>query len=172
MDSGRLILRLEKDFIQSNSSVKNRLTAHPKLDRDLLPVVIREDDILYIFILTDQERELVVRPALAGKYSKIDRQYVDAFFKKVFIHPIKKVYVQSRNWQVLHRDEKLRQEMEEYLDVTIEPEAELLDKPFPEREILDYGEKTPISDLLGDENLGDRQDNSRNSTATQRSRES
>lgn len=52
---------------------------------------------------------------------------------------------------ILTKSEDLRAKWEEDLDVSIDPDAELWDKPFPDREILLYEQKllTDVYEELG-----------------------
>lgn len=85
------------------------------------------------FIIPDYIKTQVVIPFLDGKYSKIDKDYVDAHLKfKVGLNTYSNAY------RICNKDNALRQEWEERLDVYLPDDAEVASRPKMEKEMLNF----------------------------------
>ena len=67
-----------------------------------------------------------------GEYSKIDKRYVNKFFPKFVDGKV------SLRWKVFYKDPSLKAFWEDKLDVNLDSDKELWDKPSPSDEILNY----------------------------------
>lgn len=109
-----------------------KLRAHPMYVNDYFDEQGRQ---VFIFEFTKEQKETIISPFVDGKYSIIDRNYVDKFFKK---------NSNSTNWQILNKDPNLRKHWERELNVTpyiriyIPEDAEVWSKIKKENEILGY----------------------------------
>ena len=94
---------------------------------------------IVVFKFTPEQQEAIVKPFIEGRYSEIDRNYVNKNFKRS--SGTGKI---STNWQILHKDKALRDHWERELNVTsyiqihIPEDAEVWSKIKKENEILGY----------------------------------
>lgn len=93
---------------------------------------------LVVFKLSEKFREQVVVPFLKGKYSEIDRTYVHKYFSPQSWDGSK--WIPSANWQILHKDPKLKKYWEQLLEVTLPDNAEVWSIPEIDDETYTYEE--------------------------------
>ena len=112
------------------------LEVHPMFTTSLW----RDDEIfLAIFKFTEEQKEKIIQPFIAGKYSEIDREYVNKYFKQ-----FNSTGQKTTNWQILNKDDDLRRSWERELNVTpyirisIPEDAEVWSKIKKENEIIGY----------------------------------
>jgi hypothetical protein len=86
---------------------------------------------LFGFKIGDNNYETIVKPFIQGKYSQIDRSYVDTHFTKY----TSKGEI-SVNWRILHKDVALKVYWENRIDVTLPDDAEVWSKIKEEDEIF------------------------------------
>jgi len=91
-------------------------------------------DQVYVFTISEEDREKVVKPFMEGKYSQIDRAYVDKYFPAI---PSHKLY---GNRLVLDRSKVFKQMWEEKIGVELPEDAEVWSRPTPQNETY-YGDK-------------------------------
>lgn len=93
-----------------------------------------------VFEITNNQRK-IVDPFLQGKYSEIDRDYVNKYFTKYINENI------SLNWRILHKDENwdrpanlmsLRDYWYSRIGIEIPKDAEVWSRPKQEDEIYRY----------------------------------
>lgn len=92
----------------------------------------KDGDTLYVFTVSETELEKVVKPFMAGKYSKIDRDYVVRHFPN---DPGHRYY---GNRLVLDKSPVLRKLIERELDATLPKGAEVWSKPDLKKEVYAY----------------------------------
>lgn len=113
-----------------SSKYKAKLLAHPQYHDCYDP---SKKHVMFIFKLTDKQKERIVNPFLKGAYSKIDSDYVKAHFHK---------YSQngqlSSNWRILHKDPLLRQEWEKLIGTSLPKDAEVWPRPEKAEDIYKY----------------------------------
>lgn len=128
-------VKTEKDY---STGLMENLRVHPMYVRDYYT---EEGNQIIIFKFTPEQREKIIKPFLEGKYSEIDREYVNKYFRRNA--PSGKI---STNWQILNKAPALRKHWERELNVTpyirisIPEEAEVWSKVKKEHEILNYKE--------------------------------
>ena len=95
-----------------------------------------KDHTVFKFTFSPELRETVVKPFLNGKYSLINRQFVDDY------HPRHIGISLARNPSnlILTRDESLRNTLETELGVRLPEDAEVYSRPEKENEIYGYSE--------------------------------
>lgn len=89
-------------------------------------------DVLYAFGISEEMKEKVVKPFMEGKYSAVDRSYVEKNFPA---SPTHKLY---GNRLVFDRSPILRKMWEEKIGVELDEEAEVWSKPKPELETYGF----------------------------------
>lgn len=114
-----------------NSRLKE-LDSHTALvDKQVL-----DDSIVYIFSLSEDFKRSVILPFSEGKYSQIDRKFVEA------MHPVfisdDGMSGKNKARLVLDKSDEIKQEWEEALDVKLPNNAEVWSIPSKEEEVLDY----------------------------------
>lgn len=82
----------------------------------------------------EEFKETVLVPFMKGKYSKIKREYIPTTYNHLTIRNGK--FRKNLAYCILMKHPSWREEIEEYLDVVIEEDAELWDKPNPLCELL------------------------------------
>ena len=104
-----------------------------------------------MFAPSEEQINTILIPFREGKYSKIDRTYVNENFTR-FIK-IDNTIVESINYLILHKDPVLKKRWEDFLDVTIDSWAELWDIPSVQKEDIANEfitkSKVPIKRILG-----------------------
>ena len=103
---------------------------------------VSENEIGFIWTLTDEQKSTIVAPFLEGKYSKIDREYVSKHFPEkeftgfdVFNAPQYKFLV---NYKILTKSQELKNWWEERLNCSLPEDAEVWSKPEKKNEIFAY----------------------------------
>jgi hypothetical protein len=91
-----------------------------------------EDVFVYVFNITDAQHESVVKPFLEGKYSEVDRTYVEKYFPSVPSHHL------YTNRLIFDKDDKVKRMWEKKLDVELPKGAEVWSKPQPKNEIYGF----------------------------------
>ena len=94
---------------------------------------VSEDEVIYVFDLTEIQKLTIVAPFLRGEYSKINSEYFFTHFRKE-VSPGKK----SKNWMIYHKDEVLKRGLEEALDVQLPEGAEVCARPLKENEVHNF----------------------------------
>jgi len=97
---------------------------------------LNEDHRMFVFSFEDNFKQSVVSPFLAGKYSKIDRDYVNMFFPREIISGITRR--PSMNWMILNKSPKIREQWEDILDVSLPEDAEVWSRPLETEEIHEF----------------------------------
>ena len=87
--------------------------------------------ITFVFSFDEFTKERIVAPLLEGKYSKVDKGYVDRHFPNQHLHRL------YGNRMVFDRHESMRKMWEERIDVELPKNAEVWSKPLKQEEI--YG---------------------------------
>lgn len=85
---------------------------------------------MYVFNI--QGHKNIIEPFKEGKYSKIDRAYVVRNFPHI------EGANKSINREILDKSPRIRQYQEERIGVTLPPNAEVWDRPIPEKEVYAY----------------------------------
>ena len=80
---------------------------------------LNEDEVMYIFNITDSQYSRIVEPFLEGAYSKICSSYFYTHFNKYTPNG------KSLNWRIYHKDDSLARHWETSLGVTLAPGAEV-----------------------------------------------
>jgi hypothetical protein len=88
---------------------------------------------MVVFSLNDIIKEQVITPFIDGKYSKIDRFYVDKYFK-----PTTSFGTMSTNYLILTKSPILRDFWEERLGVRLPEDAEVWSRPEKKSEVYNY----------------------------------
>lgn len=128
-------------FLHYTDDVDPRLTTHFEkhpLFRDKLRPL--EGEQLFVFNVPEESYNKVVRPFIEGKYSAIDREYVNKKFPK---DPYGKLRLNRR---ILDKDPALRDEWSRRLGVTLPPDAEVWSKAKEEDEV--YGYEKQVLDMV------------------------
>lgn len=128
-----LYVEVEQDY---STLLLDTIRKHPMYAQDFYS---KEGEFILVFKFTPEQQTQIVKPFMAGEYSKIDRNYVNQYFKSHTPsgHP-------STNWQILNKDEALRRHWEQELNVTpyirisIPEDAEVWSRIKKENEILGY----------------------------------
>lgn len=115
------------------SLLDKELREHPKFVEVRTP---KEGDTLYVFSITEEEREGVVEPFKRGEYSKMDRKYVERFFPNQAGHRL------YPNRLVCDKSDLMREAIETELGVHLPDNAEVWSKPKMEEEVYGYTDKT------------------------------
>ena len=89
-------------------------------------------DVMYVFALSEEVQKSVVQPFLEGKYSTVDKTYVDAHFPNL---PAHRLY---GNRLVFDKSERLRKMWEEKIGVTLADDAEVWPAPRKKDEVYGY----------------------------------
>lgn len=85
------------------------------------------------FTIPDYIKTYVIAPFINGKFSQIDKAYVNTHLKfKVGLNTYSNAY------RICNKDEALRQEWEERLDVYLPEDAEVSSRPNKEKEMLNF----------------------------------
>ena len=82
-------------------------------------------------------RDTVVKPFLAGKYSKIDRDYVRRYYEPKRRN-VAGIYEDSYNYKILTKHPEIRDWWEYRLGTSLPEDAEVWPKPEKEDEIFMY----------------------------------
>lgn len=93
---------------------------------------IGEDQVMFKFKIPDEQVHNVVTPFLQGKYSEVDKTYVDANFPD---EPTSKSYA---NRLVFYKHELIRKYQEERIGLDLPDDAEVWDKPLESNETFNY----------------------------------
>lgn len=126
-----LYVTFDKDLLPY--SRLNELETH----KDVVERVIVGDTIIFIFNLNEDFKTKVIKPFIEGKYSNIDRKFVEATHP-VYISEDTLSYGKNKVRLVLDKSDELKQEWEELLDAKLPENAEVWSIPSKETEILDY----------------------------------
>lgn len=115
----------------------NELNEHPYL----IDIVKGDEYFTFIFSLSEDFQKKVIEPFLAGKYSQINRKFVEDY------HPLyitEDTYMYSKNKArlILDKSDDIRKEWEERLATSLPEGAEVWSIPSLEQEVLDYFENT------------------------------
>jgi hypothetical protein len=116
------------------------LRGHHRFVESYSPV---DGDTLYAFKLSEDEQQKLVKPFVEGRYSKIDRDYVEKFFPNV---PHHRLY---GNRLVLDKSPRLKEAIEDELGVTLPDNAEVWSKPKLEYELYGYPKGNEIPEPQG-----------------------
>jgi len=142
-----LLFSFQKEYSQITNDFFRSLREHENF---LNEYEIEEGTVIRFKL--DKEWEHIKLQLSLSKYSKIDRNYVNNFFppmivysKDMYGNPLTK---KSVNYKILTKDEELRKDWEEKLNVNISEDLELWDKLYPEEEILRYEKLDAKSTLL------------------------
>lgn len=129
-----LYLQITKELLDDIllSTLRNHEQYKTELDE--------EDFVLFVFEFTPMQRLSIVMPFIMGKYSEIDRNYVNKNFPKEISGSV------SFNWRILHKDEwdkpakymSLREYWFRRIGSPIPEEGEVWPKPKMEDEIYDF----------------------------------
>lgn len=121
-------------YLEMNSSSPERiiknLREHAWYRDELDPSL---ESIMFVFKIPARIKETIIEPFLAGKYSEIDRAYVD----KCFDHWLPNK-TRTLNYKILTKSIELRKYWEELLDVELPKDAEVWTIPKREEEIYGY----------------------------------
>lgn len=115
-------------YSETNPTLDEFFTARENFERKYLT---SKGYTAYVFKVYEPYKESVVSHFLDGRYSQIDRDYVEKHFPKTSTRL-------TVNRQVLDKSPVLRKMWERKLDVTLPPEAEVWSKPRLEVEIHGY----------------------------------
>lgn len=88
--------------------------------------------VMYVFSLTEEEKEKIVKPFLQGKYSELDKTYVEKFF------PLDPKHALYGNRLVIEKSPKYVKYWSEQ-GVEIPADAEVWSRPDLTNEIYSYG---------------------------------
>lgn len=122
------------------ANLKGYIIQHPKFVK-----YVEEDDrhLLVQFQLTEHEKKHIIQPFIEGKYSQIDKEYVNSNYSQhVKLH--NGIVVSDVCYYVLTKADILKEYMESYLGTTLPEGAELASIPdkiyevFYTSEITDY----------------------------------
>lgn len=104
-----------------------------------------DEQFMMVFGVPPKYRNTVMEPFLEGKYSQIDRQYVDKYFLK-YTGP----GMISSNWLILHKDDYYKRQWEVRLDTPLPEGAEVWSKRKKEEEVYGYSSlvEEPEEELL------------------------
>lgn len=86
----------------------------------------------FVFKMSDEDVKGVLNPFLEGKYSEIDRNYVNKFFPNIASHRL------YGNRLVLTKSPAKRMYWENRIGVTLPEEAEVWPRPKKENEVYGY----------------------------------
>lgn len=95
----------------------------------------KEGELLFVFKVPDETYRKVFQPFIKGKYSEVDRSYVELHFPN---DPASKLY---GNRLVFDKSPIMRAKWEEALDVTLPDEAEVWSKPKRENEYYEFNQE-------------------------------
>lgn len=131
---------LEYDLVDLDDKDIDELREHPqyKIEFDT-----EASTVIFVFEVTSEQYENIVKPFLEGKYSEIDKKYVASHFKKH--KPNGEV---SMNWRILCKDDwdipgnlqTLQEYWEELIGIPLPPNAEVWSRPEKRDEIYGYDE--------------------------------
>ena len=108
------------------------LTSHVRYES----TITFDDEVIYVFSLTDDEIRGVIQPFIDGKYSLISRDWVSKYYPPIPSHAR---YTQRR---VCDKADSLRLYWEDYLDAELPPNAEVWFTPSPKHYIYAHRETT------------------------------
>lgn len=89
-----------------------------------------------VFNVPEKYKETVITPFLAGKYSQIDRNYVNAYFPRKILSSMG--WMPSVNYQILSKDPILLHYWKEERDIDIPIGSEVWSKPEKKDEIYGF----------------------------------
>ena len=114
---GRHLLLLYAGSV--TETLSSQLKSSPYYSTTYCP---KEGLVMFVFKITDDLYRKVFKPFIQGKYSEIDRGYVEKHYPR---SPSSLVYT---NRLILDKDDSLRIHWEDKLDVTLPPDAEVWSK--------------------------------------------
>ena len=135
-----------------------QISSHPQI------VSQNNEEGLYIFSISDKDKESIIKPFLNGKYSEIDRDYVAKNFpQKEYVGKNshgRPIYKDLINYKILNKDQGLRDWWEEKYGLALPENAEVWSRPEPKDEIMFYPDDNEVvpenkpaassPDVLGD----------------------
>lgn len=92
--------------------------------------LVNENHTAIVYKIKADEQEKIVKPFIQGKYSQIDRGYVEKHFTP------KGIKTNSVNYQILTKSPALKKYWENLLEVTLDDDVEVWFKPEYEDEVL------------------------------------
>lgn len=113
-------------------ALRNAYERHPLYVTQYSP---EEGVVMYKFKVPEEYKETVMKPFLRGKYSEVDRDYVESNFSKSPASP------HYWNRLILDKADDVRNWQEERIGVELPPDAEVWDKPKLENEVYRYNTK-------------------------------
>lgn len=96
-----------------------------------------------VFNIPQEYKEGVVKPFLEGKFSKIDRNYVNTFHGPTIRNGKQEI---GYNYKILTKHHEPRSYWEMRLGMSLPPDAEVWPRPEPSDEIYMYVQDTTIGD--------------------------
>lgn len=114
---------------QLPAALATYLSTHPQFVEQYSP---RKGHMTFVFKVSDKDQVGVVEPFLQGKFSKVDRKYVDRYFPD---EPGHRLY---GNGLVFRKSPAKKSFWETKLDTTLPPDAEVWSKPQKKKEVYGY----------------------------------
>lgn len=118
-----------------DEALSEYLKSHPLFERIHIPM---EGMTSFVFRLPEGDKEKVIKPFLEGKYSKVDRAYVEEHFPDM---PGHRLYA---NRLTFDRSPILKAYWEEKIGAELSDEAEVWSKPQKKIEVYGYNETTMV----------------------------
>lgn len=115
-----------------SSTLEAHFESHPTFTDKLRP---KEGETVFVFNIPEERYQTVVKPFIDGKYSRIDRSYVEEKFPK---DPLGKLRLNRR---ILDKDPALRDEWSRRIGVTLPDDAEVWSKAKEADETYGYIEQ-------------------------------
>ena len=98
----------------------------------------KDDYITYVFKIKEEDQQKVVKPFLEGKYSEVDREYVEKNF------PLDRTHRLYANRLVFDKSIVMKNLTEKKIGMELPKEAEVWSRPLEKNEI--YGEYYELND--------------------------
>lgn len=127
-----LFIKIDKTSLSQN--FESKLKSHKRYVTSYN--VPDENTTMFVFSFEDQFKDQVVKPFLEGKYSKIDKSYVNMFFPKEVVSGLTRK--PSMNWMILHKSDLIRQQWEDILETSLPDGAEVWSRPLITEEVHKY----------------------------------
>jgi hypothetical protein len=111
-----------------DEKLHNHFISHPRFKTQY---TADEGKVTYVFDIEEEKREKVVKPFLEGKYSQVDRDYVESNFPR---HHLRLAI----NRKVFDKDPSLKKKWEDAIGLKLPQDAEVWSKPKLEVEVYRY----------------------------------
>lgn len=123
----------ENIFLLLDTTDEMEISKYRKSEYYIYELDKEDNKVMLVFSIPEDLGNKVVQPLLDGKYSQIDRKYVNKHFSKYTEQGLP-----SSNWMILHKSDVLRKYWEDRIGVSLPEDAEVWDAPTKKTEIYGY----------------------------------